>query len=227
LKTPLTAVSVAANNLDASWLDPEQRHEQADIVRTELERLNRLFNNIVDMARIETQAVNAEFEWVAPEEIVEAATRQVDRTLAGHPVTVESDNARVLVRLDPRLTSAALAHVLENAAQYSPMDSTISVTVAVQTRPHGPAELVITVRDWGVGLASVDIDRVFDQAYRGGDARQIRFGSGMGLSITRGLLAAQGGRVRADGTLTRGAAFTIAVPVEWRHAPAPEAEPVV
>ena len=66
LKTPLTAVTVAANNLDASWLTDEQRHEQAEIVRTELRRLNRLFQDIVDMAKIETNAVAAEPEWVEP-----------------------------------------------------------------------------------------------------------------------------------------------------------------
>ena len=60
LKTPLTAVTVAANNLNASWLTEEQRREQAAIVRTELERLNRLFQGIVDMARIDTSAVAVE-----------------------------------------------------------------------------------------------------------------------------------------------------------------------
>ena len=84
LKTPLTAVTVAANNLNASWLTPDQRREQAEIVRMELGRLNRLFQDIVDMARIETNAVAAEPEWVQPAEIVEAAARS-GRTLARRP----------------------------------------------------------------------------------------------------------------------------------------------
>ncbi|MBA2305835.1 MAG: DUF4118 domain-containing protein, partial [Acidobacteria bacterium] len=57
LKTPLTAVTVAAENLTATWLDEDGRREQAEIVRTELARLNRLFQDIVDMARVETHAV--------------------------------------------------------------------------------------------------------------------------------------------------------------------------
>src|SRR6476659_4708603 len=76
LKTPLTAVTVAANNLTGPSLTSGERVEQAEIVRTELDRLNRLFQDIVDMARIETRALAAEREWVEPAEIVEAAARQ-------------------------------------------------------------------------------------------------------------------------------------------------------
>ena len=78
LKTPLTAVTVAADNLTATWLDQDGRREQAEIVRSELQKLNRLFEDITDMARIETHAVDAEPEWVHPAEIVEAAARQVE-----------------------------------------------------------------------------------------------------------------------------------------------------
>jgi two-component system sensor histidine kinase KdpD len=211
LKTPLTAVTVAANNLDASWLTPEQRREQADIVRAELERLNRLFQDLVDMARIETNAVAAEPEWVQPAEVVEAAARQVEHSLANHTLEIDAGTDRALVRLDPRLTSAALAHLLENAGQYSPSGSTVSVTVRVLSH-----EFQVTVRDHGVGIARADVDHLFERFYRGLEARQKRFGTGMGLAITRGLLAAEGGRVWAGNHPEGGATFTMAVPAESR-----------
>jgi two-component system sensor histidine kinase KdpD len=219
LKTPLTAVTVAANNLDASWLTEEQRREQAEIVRVELARLNRLFQDIVDMARIETNAVAAELEWVPPAEIVEAATRQIEQVVTTHRLDIDAGTEKTLVRLDPRLTSAALAHLLENAAQYSPPGSTITVTATFSSD-----ELQIAVRDHGVGIAPQDLDRVFERFYRGLDARQQRFGTGMGLAITRGLLAAEGGRVWAETHPEGGAIFTIAVPAETRTAAALEGE---
>jgi two-component system sensor histidine kinase KdpD len=219
LKTPLTAVTVAANSLDASWLTAEQRHEQAEIVRTELGRLNRLFQDIVDMARIETNAVAAEPEWVESEEIVEAAARQVEHALRDHKVEIDPGTDRALVRLDPRLTSAALAHLLENAGQYSPAHSTISVSVALA---HD--ELQIAVRDRGPGIAPQDLDHLFERFYRGVEARQRRFGTGMGLAITRGLLAAEGGRVWAGNNPDGGAVFTLAIPVQTRMTPALEGE---
>lgn len=211
LKTPLTAVTVAANNLNASWLTEEQRREQAEIVRAEIERLNRLFQDIVDMARIETNAVAAEPEWVQPSEIVEAAARQVEQAVARHKLQIDVGTEKMLVRVDPRLTSAALAHLLENAGQYSPAGSTITVRVALSSD-----ELQITVGDRGVGIVPEDLDRLFERFYRGADARQQRFGTGMGLAITRGLLAAERGRVWAENHPEGGAIFTIAVPAESR-----------
>jgi two-component system sensor histidine kinase KdpD len=219
LRTPLTAVTVAANNLDASWLTTEQRREQAEIVRLELGRLNRLFRDIVDMARIETNAIAAELEWVQPAEIVEAAARQVEGSLAGHKLEIESGAERALVRLDPRLTSAALAHLLENAGQYSPPGSPIAVKVTLSSD-----ELQLSVRDYGAGIAREDADHLFERFYRGIEARQQRFGTGMGLAITRGLLAAEGGRVWVENHRDGGAIFTIAVPAENRSAAALEKE---
>ncbi|MBI2834042.1 MAG: DUF4118 domain-containing protein [Acidobacteria bacterium] len=219
LKTPLTAVTVAANNLDASWLTAEQRREQAEIVRAELRRLTRLFQDIVDMARIETNAVAAEPEWVQPAEIVEAAARQVDHALAPHKLEIDAGTDKALVRLDPRLTSAALAHLLENAGQYSPPGSTITVRATLLSD-----ELQIAVCDHGVGIAPQDLDYLFERFYRGVDARQQRFGTGMGLAITRGLLAAAGGRVWAENHPEGGAIFTIAVRAESRTAAALEGE---
>lgn len=219
LKTPLTAVTVAANNLNASWLTDGERREQAEIVRTELDRLNRLFEHIVDMARIEAKAVSAEPEWVHPAEIVEAAARQVEQTLAGHALEIDAGTERVLVRVDPRLTSSALAHVLENAGQYSPPGSPITVTVSLDA-----GELRIAVRDRGAGIAWEDRERLFERFYRGSGARQQRFGTGMGLAITRGLLAAHGGRVWVENHESGGAVFTLSAPTETRAAATLESE---
>ncbi len=219
LKTPLTAVTVAANNVDASWLTDEQRHEQVEIVRTELGRLNRLFQDIVDMARIETNAVAPELEWVQPAEIVEAAARQAEPALKGRNVEVDAGTEKALVRLDPRLTSAALAHLLENAGQYCPPGSTVTVTVSLTDD-----ELAIAVRDRGAGIAPQDVEHLFERFYRGAVARQQRFGTGMGLAITRGLLAAEGGRVWGENHPDGGAIFTIVVPVESRMTAVLESE---
>lgn len=214
LRTPLTAVTVAANNLKASWLSEEERREQTDIVLAELGRLNRLFQNLVDMARIEINAVAAEQEWVQPAEIVEAAVRQVEHALHQHRVELDVTVDKTLVRLDPRLTSAALAQLLENAAHYSPASSPITVQVVLSAD-----EVQIAVRDHGMGIAPEDLDHVFDRFYRGKNNSQHQFGTGMGLAIVRGLLAAQGGRAVAQNLPDGGSAFTITIPTETRSAP--------
>lgn len=212
LRTPLTALTIAASNLTASWLSDEQRREQTAVVLAEIARLNRLFQNLVEMARIEIDAVAAELEWVQPAEIVEAARRQAEDALASKRIDVGPSPERTLVRLDPRLTAAALAQILENAARYSP--ATASIAVTVETAEH---ELRIAVRDRGPGIAPEDLDRVFDRWYRGRNISSP--GTGMGLAIARGLVVAQGGRVFAENAPGGGARFTIVVPVETKSAP--------
>jgi two-component system sensor histidine kinase KdpD len=207
LRTPLTAIRVAASNLQGTWLTDEQRREQSDLVLAEVERLTRLFQNILEMARIDAGAILAEEQWVHPLEIVQGAEALVEHALRGHPVEthVEGDD---LVRLDPRLTASALAHLLENAAQYSAAGLAIIVGCRVVA-----GDLSITVRDHGPGIPAGDLPRLFERFYRGGETKRRVSGTGMGLSIARGLLAAEQGRVWAENCIDGGAQFTIAVPV--------------
>ena len=120
-------------------------------------------------------------------------------------VNIEDD---VPVRLDPRLTATALAHLLENAAQYSPPGSTIEVSVRL------PDEgLTIAVRDHGPGIAAPDLPHVFERFYRGGEARTRDVWDWHGPldcpRVAGGRARTRMGRELPDG----GAQFTIVVPV--------------
>jgi len=206
LRTPLTSIRVAASNLQATWLSDDDRHEQSELILTEVERLRRLFQNILEMARIDAGAILAQARWVDPAEIVEAARDQVELTLRGHRLEVHIAPDR-MVRVDPLLTASALAHVLENAAQYSPADSPI--TVAADVSIDG---LAISVRDHGRGIAPDDLPHLFDRFYRGAEASRRAAGTGMGLAIARGMLSAERGLIAAENCDDGGARFTITIP---------------
>src|SRR6185503_3248062 len=182
--------------------------------------------NILEMARIDAGAMAVESRWVHPSELIEAALDQLEHRLRRHriDVSIESD---VLVNLDPRLTASALAQLLQNAAQYTPPDSPIAVTVALAPRSPdaaGVGELIVTVRDRGPGIAPDDLPHLFDRFYRGREAGKRTSGTGMGLSIARGMLVAERGRIWAEDCPDGGARFTIAVPVESKAA-VPEEQP--
>jgi two-component system sensor histidine kinase KdpD len=213
LRTPLTAIRVAASNIKVPGLTAEDRREQSDLILAEVERLTRLFQNIIEMARLDAGAVAADVRWAHPSEIVAAAREQVEQTLGVHPVEVTID-PDVPVYLDPRLTATALAHLLENAAQYSPSGSTIHVGASLSDEG-----LVILVRDHGPGIAAADRPHLFDRFYRGAAARTRASGTGMGLWIVRGLLAVQQGRVWAEDCPDGGAQFTIVVPAAVKPSP--------
>jgi len=205
LKTPLTAVRVAVENLRGDLPEAERRH-QASLASAELERLTRLFQDILDMARVDAATIVIERERVTPSEVIDAAMAQVRHAMDGRAVTIDADSD-MTVEIDPRLASGALSHLLENAAQYSPPDRQIIVS--------GRAEadgLHLSVTDNGPGLDPAELDHLFERFYRGRSARQAAPGTGMGLAITRGLLAAAGGRVWAENVPGAGARFSMVVP---------------
>jgi two-component system sensor histidine kinase KdpD len=206
LRTPLTAIRVAATNMRGAGITAEDRQEQSDLILSEVERLTRLFENVLEMARIDAGAVATESRWTYPSEIVAAARDQVERTLHSHviDVTIEPD---VPVRLDPRLTTTALAHLLENAAQYSPAGSSIRIRATLADEG-----LTIQVRDHGPGIAPAELPHLFERFYRGTQAKARVSGTGMGLWIVRGLLAIEHGRVWAENCPDGGAQFTMVVP---------------
>jgi len=205
LKTPLTAIRVAVENL-SGHLPAGEHAAQANAAIAELDRLNRLFQDILDMARIDAAAIDVERQWVTPADVVDAASAHVRHALDGHPLDVDADT-ETEVEIDPRVASVALSHLLENAGRYSPT----SCEIAVQARA-GADGLRVAVTDQGPGLDPGELDHLFERFYRGHTARQLAPGTGMGLAITRGLLAAVGGRVWAENVPGGGARFTIVVP---------------
>jgi two-component system sensor histidine kinase KdpD len=206
LRTPLTAIRIAATNLHDGGADEGERIDQSDLILTEVERLSRLFQNVLEMARIDAGALAMESRWTHPSEIIAAAREHVDQALQGHQVNVSIDRD-IPVRVDPRLTASALAYVLENAAHYAPPGSAIDVST---TFADGTFE--IGVRDRGPGIAVSDLPHVFERFYRGAAAKSHMAGTGMGLWIASGLVAVEHGRIRAENCPDGGARFTIAIP---------------
>jgi two-component system sensor histidine kinase KdpD len=218
LRTPLTAIKVALDNLSGPLPD-EERLTQSAAALSEIDRLTRLFEAVLDMARIDSAAIRIERQWVTAADIVDAAMAYAQPALDQYALRVDADEGAE-VELDPRLVSLAVAHVLENSARYSSPGSPIDVRAFLDHRG-----LRLSVTDAGPGIDPEDLKHIFERFYRGRAARQKTIGTGMGLSIARGLLAAVGGTVSAENTVEAGARFSISVPGPVRPVPGPRAEP--
>ncbi len=215
LRTPLTAIRVALENLHEP-MTPEDRSDQARLAISEVDRLTDFFQDILDMARIDAGATPLDPQWVSPADVVDAANVHVRHTLGGRRVLVDADSDTA-VDVDPRLASVALSHLLENAAKYSPADRDITVVA------RGTGEgLQMSVTDGGPGVDPSEFDHLFERFYRGGKAKDATPGTGMGLAIARGLVAAAGGRVWAENMPGGGARFSIVVPGTVRKVPLAE-----
>ena len=205
LRTPLTAIRTAVTNLDSVDLPEPQRREQARLAAGELDRLTRLFDEILDMARIDAGTVQPRRSWTTPAEVVDAALSNAAPALAGRDVRVDARDDQA-VEIDPRLAASGLVHLVENAARYAPSGP---IEVRGWTDDDG---LRLEVRDYGPGVQAQEIERLFEPFYRGELFRGRVPGTGMGLAITRGLIAADGGRVWAENVTPHGVVFSIAVP---------------
>jgi two-component system, OmpR family, sensor histidine kinase KdpD len=203
---------MAVANLQGPDVSEPDRRLQSQLALVEIDRLSRLFDDILDMARIDAAAITTERQWVTPADVVDAALAHLGPLLGNRPLRI---NAQAMheANIDPRLTSAALSHLIENAASYAPDASPIEIEAG--TDGDG---LHLSVRDFGRGLDPADLDRIFEPFYRSRAVRQVSSGTGMGLAITRGLLAVEGGRrVWAENAVDGGARFTIVVPAAVRE----------
>jgi two-component system sensor histidine kinase KdpD len=210
LRTPLTAIRIAVDNLSGE-LTLDDRRTQARAATSELDRLTRVLEHILEMARIDAAAIHVDRQWVGAADVVDAALAYVRPLFDGHALRVDADG-NLQTEIDPRLASGALSHLLENAAQYSPADQEIVVRASVEADG-----LHVTVSDHGPGLESSEVDQLFERFFRGQAARQRSSGTGMGLSISRGLITAAGGRVWAENVPGAGARFSMVVPGRVRH----------
>jgi two-component system sensor histidine kinase BaeS len=128
----------------------------------------------------------------------------------GVGLAVDEVPASILVEVDPTQVGRALRNVLANAAQHSPDGGTVQVAVEALT-----AEVLVRVTDAGPGVTPEDLPHVFERFYRADQARgagEPRSGSGIGLTIARELLAANGGRIGVERTGPGGTTFAIALP---------------
>jgi two-component system sensor histidine kinase KdpD len=215
LRTPLAAIRGAAETVQAydANLPAEARRELFGSIVAESARMGRFIANLLDMTRIEAGAVRPAREAVDIGEAVGSAVARCADLLAGHRIALDIATDLPLPLLDPVLFEQVLVNLLDNAARYAPTGTSITVSAAREG-----AAVVLRLMDEGPGIASAELDRVFEAFHRvvpapGGSADGRPAGTGLGLAICRGFLAAMGGTITAANSAQGGATFTITLPL--------------
>jgi two-component system, OmpR family, sensor histidine kinase KdpD len=204
LRTPLASIKASITSLlqgDIDW-DEADRKEFMRTIDEETDRLDHLVANLLDASRLEAGAIHPHLRATAVEEVVPATLGSIS-SLA---VTVELDipESLPLVQCDPGLLERSLANVVMNAAQHSPLGS----TVRIEARARGHV-VEIAVIDHGPGVAPDQREEIFRPFQRPNDQAS---GVGLGLSVARGMVEAMGGSVRATDAPSGGLAMVISVP---------------
>ncbi|WP_441238063.1 DUF4118 domain-containing protein [Bradyrhizobium sp. 930_D9_N1_4] len=211
LKTPLASVLGAAStmrDLAGALSDTEKRDLLATVI-DESERLNRFIANLLDMTKLESGAVVPNTALHDLGEIVGSALRRAAKILTAHKVELMLAADLPMLQLDAVLFEQVLFNLLDNAAKYSPADTTI----AIRSRRERD-QVVLEIIDEGAGIPPDELESVFDKFYRVHKGDHVRPGTGLGLAISRGFVEAMRGTISAANRGDRsGAVLTIRLPV--------------
>jgi signal transduction histidine kinase len=212
-KSPLTSIRQLAEMLQAGRVPSEERRkEYYDVLLEQSERLTLLTDNVLNLARIEEGRKEYQFERVDIAALVrEIITTVQDRVRhEGFFIEVKLDGPLPRVWADRAAIIQAVTNLMDNAIKYSDKKKKVKVSSFVEGQ-----NLVIAVKDFGVGIKKEEIDKVFERFYRGGDelTRTVK-GSGLGLTLVKEIIEAHRGHVQVESEPGRGSTFSIRLPLK-------------
>jgi two-component system sensor histidine kinase KdpD len=208
LRTPLASIGGSAGILLERCQNEDRELLQG--IADEARRLNRLVENLLDMALLDSGTISVERQWHVLEEIVGLAAEAAKRELSAHRLQITIPDDFPLLNVDGVLIEQLLVNLLDNASRYTPPGSEISISAqAFEGR------VAIRVADDGPGLPVGSESKIFDKFFRGSTvAPDGRRGVGLGLAICRAVVEAHGGTITAATRPQGGAEFTIVLPCE-------------
>ena len=212
LKTPIGAIKLLAEAVQEAKDDPDAVVRFAGRMQMESERLTRLVQQIIDLSRLQGDALTDEPVAVKVGDLLHAACDN-SRTEAEKKHIELAENAEnaepdLFVLGEPDQLHSAVSNLVENAVTYSPEGSRIAVTAS----RHGN-EVHMTITDHGIGIGTSELDRIFERFYRVDPARhRSTGGTGLGLSIVKHVAANHGGRVKVWSEPDEGSSFTLILP---------------
>jgi K+-sensing histidine kinase KdpD len=206
LKTPLTVLRSAALALQRKAVG-EQAALVGEICQAN-DRLDRLVGNLLDQTRLESGILMPQLDWCDARDLIQAACLALRNELGGREVRTEIAENMTLLQVDTPLMEQAIGNLLLNAALYSPAGTPITIRSGIDGARN---QAFISVEDEGPGIPPDLRDRLFQKFQRSGGSHA--GGLGLGLSIVRGFVVAQGGAVTAENKPSGGARFTIFLPI--------------
>ena len=208
LRTPLAAMRA---ELDVSLMDEDlspASREVLESTRQEVDRMGRIVNNLLTLARADEGRLELLRTRVDLGEAIESAARPLRPLADAKELRLEVNGERCEVLADPHRLQQALTNFIDNAIKFSEPGGAVTVSA---WRRNGEAG--VTVSDAGPGIPPDARAHVFDRFYRGDPARgRAGSGSGLGLSICREVADAHGGRVWVESEEGKGSSFSLALP---------------
>lgn len=207
LKSPLSAIRGAAELLQEG-MPPQQQARFIANIRHEAERIARIVDRMLELARLENRRVSPEMETVELNAIVRTVVESHEPLLAGKEVRMEIALPDPLtLEGNPFLLHQALENLILNAIEFSPEGGTVQVSAAVEWD-----RVILAVTDEGPGIPDYALDRIFERFYSLGRPGTGRKSTGLGLNFVREVAKSHGGTIRVVNRSERGALAELTLP---------------
>ena len=214
LKTPLSAMNMSLMLLQDQrfgTLNPDQ-HKIATSMKSEVQRLIRIVTELLDLSKVETGNIQLEKKKVEPQLLIEYSTAPILTQLKEKNIVLdkEIDKEIKFLEVDPEKISWVLINLLNNAIRYSEEGGEIKLQVR---KENGSVEF--SVRDYGVGIAREDLNKIFNKFVQIKSKNRKSEGSlGLGLAISKEVIEVHGGTIGVDSELGKGSRFFFKLPAQ-------------
>jgi two-component system, OmpR family, sensor histidine kinase KdpD len=208
-RTPIATILGATDNLltDNSKFDENTKNKLYVEINTATERLNRLVGNLLNVSRLESGSIKPKLDWCDVNELLYTVVNHLETELKSHQVIINTPKNLPFLKLDFGLMEQAIHNIVYNCSIYTPEKSSISITA-----DYIDNQCIIKISDTGSGFPKADLSKVFEKFYR--SKKTQTGGLGLGLSITKGFIEAQGGQIKVSNIKGSGALFTILIPTK-------------
>lgn len=209
LRTPLAVLCGASSSLLESGerMSPAERVALTGSIYSQALSMSDQVNKILQMTRIESQAMAVEADWVDMGELASSAVQRIADRLRQHHVLVQIPDDLPLIWLDAALIEQVLVNLLENTAKHTPPGAIVQLRAEVQDH-----EMVISVIDSGPGIDENRLEEIFAK-FQHGATPNAASGVGLGLAICRAIIVLHKGRIWAENVIDGGCAFHFSVPL--------------
>jgi two-component system sensor histidine kinase KdpD len=208
LRTPLAAISGSLSSLLRNpGIAEQEENALLETAAEEADKLNQLVGDLLDMARVEAGALHIYRKPVDVEDLIGTALGRMERALQGFQVTTDVPDGLPEVDVDFPLVLRVLTNLIDNAVKYSTKVKQVEIAARTEGRFVG-----IDVADRGVGIPPSDLKHVFEKFYS--LRRPLgREGTGLGLSVCKGIVEAHGGTIRAENRSGGGTVIKLMLPI--------------
>lgn len=218
LRTPLTAIKGSLENLSLGIAGEmnEKQKKILDRATRSVDRLTHLINDVLDLSRIESGRVVLEKANVSMKSIVEQAIQENRPAAELRRISLDAETTADLFTLnaDGGKMARVVGELIGNAIKYTPEGGTVTVALAREGEtPVEPKNLVLSVRDSGIGMTPEDCKRIWERFYRSSASKYFAKGSGLGLSIAKELVELHGGTISVESEEGKGTTFFLHLPV--------------